>query len=225
MLLLKINSLIYHLISLQKNYLAGQTKPIKMKNFTIILFVTIFISVTNSLAQQDDKLTYFVGVGPAIDGNIGMWGVNFSNEFSFKVGKRGSINPSLTFYQSITEFGSSASSNSSDDNSSGIFTNATIRYNLLKTKKDFRISLAIGPSFQLGSENLFGGAFYDENGIPDYRYRIEKFNRLGITQQITFDWAAKNENRANSAMVSMTSFEGYWPWYLMATYRIGFKLK
>lgn len=196
-----------------------------MKHFTIILIATIFNTVTNSFAQQNDKLIYFVGVGPAIDGNIGMWGVNFSNELSFKVGKRGSINPSLTFYQSITEFGSSAGSNSSDDNSSGIFTNATIRYNLLKTKKDFRISLAIGPSFQLGSENTLSSANFNQDGVPDYRYRIEKFNRLGITQQITFDWAAKNDNRANSAMISMTSFEGYWPWYLMATYRIGFKLK
>lgn len=196
-----------------------------MKKFTFILLASIFISGINAFAQKDDKLTYFVGVGPGIDGNIGMWGINFSNELSFKVGKRGSINPSLTFYQSITEFGSSADSNSSDDNSSGIFTNATIGYNLLKTKNDFKISVAIGPSFQLGSENLFGGIYYNEIEVPNYLYRIEKFNRLGITQQITFDWAAKNENRVNSAMISMTSFEGYWPWYLMVTYRIGFKLK
>ncbi len=202
-----------------------QTKPLEMKKFTFILIATIFITGTNALAQQDDKLTYFVGVGPTIDGNIGLWGLNFSNELSFKVGKRGSINPSLTFYQSITPFDSDEDPNLNKDNSSGIFTNATIGYNLLKTKKDFKISVAIGPSFQLGSENSLGGIYYDENDVPDYRYQIEKYNRLGITQQITFDWAAKNENRVNSAMISMTSFEGYWPWYLMATYRIGFKLK
>ncbi|MDI1322341.1 MAG: hypothetical protein PSV36_06300 [Algoriphagus sp.] len=196
-----------------------------MKKFTFILLTTIFFSGTSAFAQQDNKLTYFVGVGPAIDGNIGLWGLNFSNELSFKFGKRGSINPSLTFYQSIGSFDNFEDSRLNEDNSSGIFTNATLGYNLLKTKNDFKISVAIGPSFQLGSENALGSIYYDENDVPDYRYRIEKFNRLGITQQITFDWASKNENRVNSAMISMTSFEGYWPWYLMATYRIGFKLK
>lgn len=194
-----------------------------MKKFTFILLASIFISGINALAQTDDKLTYFVGVGPAIDGNIGLWGINFSNELSFKVGKRGSINPSLTFYQSITEFGSSADANLNKDNSSGMFTNATLQYNLIQTKKDFKISVAIGPSFQLGSETISRGI--NENGVPDYRYETEKFKRLGITQQILFDWPSKNVNRLNSAMISMTSFEGYWPWYLMATYRIGFKLK
>jgi hypothetical protein len=141
------------------------------------------------------------------------------------VGKRGSINPSLTFYQSISSFDKFEDPNRNQDNSSGMFTNATIGYNLLKTKNDFKISVTIGPSFQLGSQNTLGSIYYDENEVPDYRYQIEKYNRLGITQQITFDWASKNENRENSAMISMTSFEGYWPWYLMATYRIGFKLK
>lgn len=196
-----------------------------MKKFTFILLTSIFISGINALAQTNDKLTYYVGVGPAIDGNIGLWGINFSNELSFKVGKKGSINPSLTFYHSIGSFDNYEDANRNNDNSSGLFTSATLGYNILKTKNDFKISIAIGPSFQLGSENSFGGIYYNEIEVPNYLYRIEKFNRLGITQQITFDWAAKNENRVNSAMISMTSFEGYWPWYLMATYRIGFKLK
>ena len=196
-----------------------------MKKTVLFLIAFVFLFGQNLFAQTDDKLTYFVGVGPAIDGNIGMWGINFSNELSFKVGKRGSINPSLTFYHSIGSFDNYEDSHRNEDNSSGLFTSATIGYNLLKTKNDFKISVAIGPSFQLGSENALAGIYYDENDVPDYRYQIEKYNRLGITQQITFDWATKNENRVNSAMISMTSFEGYWPWYLMATYRIGFKLK
>ena len=97
-----------------------------------------------------------------------------------------------------------------------------------KTKNDFRISLAIGPSFQIGSENSTEGAVlrYDDFGnYYEYLYSINKFARLGYTQQVIFDWKSKNENRRNSALVSMSSFNGYWPWYLMATYRIGFKLK
>lgn len=202
-----------------------QTKPPTMRNFTLILFATFFFTAKNSFAQQKDKLTYFVGFGPAIDGNIGLWGLNFNNELSFKIGKRGSINPSLTFYQSMDSFDKFGNPNLHKDNSSGLFTNATIRYNLLQTAKNFKIAFAIGPSFQLGSENTLSNVFYNGNEITDYRYQIEKFSRIGITQQIIFDWASKNENRVNSAMISMTSFEGYWPWYLMATYRIGFNLK
>lgn len=176
-------------------------------------------------AQDDSKLTYYVGVGPAIDGNLGLFGVNLSNELSFKLGKRTSINPSVTFYQSIKSFDNYDDKNLEQDNSSGLFTNATFKYDILKTKKDFRISLAVGPSFQIGGENNWSSYFNGENDQPDYRYSVERFARIGYTQQIAFDWKSKNENRRNSAMLSMSSFDGYWPWYLMATYRIGFKLK
>ncbi len=196
-----------------------------MKKTSILAITLLFILTSNSFAQQYDKLTYYVGVGPVIDGNIGLWGINFNNELSFKVGKRTSFNPSLTFYHSINSFDKFEDPNLRQDNSSGIFTNATFKYDLIQTKNDFKISVAIGPSFQLGSENTLSSANFNQEGVPDYRYQIEKFKRPGITQQISFDWASKNDNRVNSAMISMTSFEGYWPWYLMATYRIGFKLK
>jgi hypothetical protein len=165
-----------------------------------------------------------VGFGPVIDGNIGLWGLNFNNELSFKTGKRSFINPSLTFYQSISSFDNFEDPNLQKDNSSGLFMNTTFRYDLIKTAKNFKIALAIGPSFQLGSENTLSSVFYAENQAPDYRYQIESFKRIGITHQIIFDWPSKNENRKNSALISMSSFEGYWPWYLMATYRIGFHL-
>lgn len=196
-----------------------------MTKTSILLLFSLFILGHNSFGQKQEKLTYFVGIGPVVDGNIGLWGNNFTNELSFKVGKRTSINPSLTFYHSVGSFDQSDDPNLNQDNSSGIFTNATFKYNLIKIKKDFKISAAFGPSFQLGSENFLAGIHYNQGEPPDYRYRIEKFNRLGLTQQISFDWASKNINRWNSATVSISSFGGYWPWYLMATYRIGFKLK
>lgn len=197
-----------------------------IKSLGITSIILLFLFSSNLLAQQNEKLTYFVGIGPTIDGNIGLWGINFSNELSFKLGNRGSFNPSLTYYQSISSFDQFEDPNFRKDNSSGLFTNATFGYNLLRTKNNFKISLAIGPSFQLGSENTLSSANFNQNDIfPDYRYNVEKFNRLGIIQQILFDWPSKNENRVNSAMISMTSFEGYWPWYLMATYRVGFKLR
>lgn len=198
-----------------------------MNRFFLPLFALLtFFLQTIGFSQENKNLTYYVGVGPAIDGNGGLLGINVSNELSFGIGKRTSINPSLTYYQSIRYLNEGEKQR--NDNSSGLFTNVTFKYNVLKTKNDFRVSLAFGPSFQIGSENGYGGSYliYDEveNYYVDIKY-VERFIRLGYTQQVIFDWKSKNENRRNSAMVSMSSFDGYWPWYLMASYRVGFKLK
>ncbi|UZD22745.1 hypothetical protein PBT90_04840 [Algoriphagus halophytocola] len=191
------------------------------------ILLTLFLG-SSSFAQEAKNLTYYIGAGPAIDGNIGLYGIHVSNELSYSLGKRTTLNPSLTYYQSIKSFDNFDDPNFGQDNSSGLFTSATLKYDVLKTKKDFRISLAFGPSFQIGSENSTDGAYLrqDELGTYyEYLYSIERFARLGYTQQVVFDWKSKNENRRNSALVSMSSFGGYWPWYLMATYRMGFKLK
>lgn len=196
------------------------------KSILLVLALFTFRFQSNVFAQTKEKLTYYVGVGPAIDGNIGLWGVNISNELSFGLGKRTSLNPSLTYYQSIASF--DTFDEVKNDNSSGLFTNLTFKYDVLQTTNDFRISLAFGPSFQLGSQNTFSGTFFMEDVTGTYyedRFDIESFARIGYTQQVAFDWKSKNENRRNSAVVSMSSFGGYWPWYLMATYRMGFKLK
>ncbi|MDR7131743.1 hypothetical protein J2X69_004108 [Algoriphagus sp. 4150] len=195
---------------------------------SLLVFSALFLCFLHSsaFAQDKEKLTYYVGIGPTVDGNGGLLGVNVSNELSFGLGKRISLNPSLTYYQSIKYWDEKESYK--QDNSSGLFTNVTLKYDVLKTKKDFRISLAFGPSFQLGSENGYGGTVLRFDGIENYYeklFTVERFARLGYTQQIAFDWKSKNENRRNSAVVSMSSFSGYWPWYLMATYRMGFRLK
>ncbi|WPR76394.1 hypothetical protein [Algoriphagus sp. NG3] len=200
-----------------------------MKKSLLLCFalVTYFIQ-SSALAQESNKLTFYVGIGPAIDGNLGLYGINVSNELSFGVGKRTSLNPSLTYYQSIKSFDNFDDPKFGQDNSSGLFTNVTFKYDVLKTKNDFKISLAFGPSFQIGSENSTDGAYlrYDDLGnYYEYFYTLERFARLGYTQQVAFDWKSKNENRRNSAVVSMSSFDGYWPWYLMASYRIGFRLR
>lgn len=198
----------------------------KLKKITCIFLITFFLHGTSVFAQKEEKLTYYVGVGPTIDGNGGLLGINVNNELSFKLGKRTSVNPSLTFYQSIKYWNEDNSNK--NDNSSGLFTNVTFKYDVFKTINDFRVSLAFGPSFQIGSENGYGGSYlvYDDFGnYYNQILNVKRYIRLGYTQQIAFDWKSKNENRRNSAIVSMSSFDGYWPWYLMATYRIGFKLK
>lgn len=189
--------------------------------FTLLLLFNLGLT---TFSQEKKDITYYVGVGPVVDGNGGLLGINVNNELSFKLGKKTYLNPSLTYYQSIGYL--NMGEKYRNDNSSGLFTNVTFKYNLLKTKNDFKVSLAFGPSFQIGSENGYGGSYLVYDDVENYYAEIrnvERFIRIGYTQQIVFDWKSKNENRSNSALLSMSSFDGYWPWYLMATYRIGFK--
>ena len=195
---------------------------------SLLLFLAIIPCFfhSNAFAQETNKLTYYFGAGPTIDGNGGLLGVNVNNELNFRLGKRTSLNPSLTFYQSIGYL--NAREKLRNDNSSGLFTNVTFKYDVFKTKNDFRVSLAFGPSFQIGSENGYGGSYLVYDDVEDYyaeKHYVKRYIRLGYTQQVVFDWKSKNENRRNSAVLSMSSFDGYWPWYLMATYRLGFRLK
>ena len=71
------------------------------KSSLIVIAITLCFLQSIAFAQDKDKLIYYVGVGPTIDGNGGLLGVNISNELSFALGKRSSLNPSLTYYQSI----------------------------------------------------------------------------------------------------------------------------
>jgi len=71
-----------------------------MKTNQLLLAILFFTMVhAASFGQVRPKLQYTVGTGGSYDGNIGLWGVNFSNELNVSLGKRTSFNTNLTFYQ------------------------------------------------------------------------------------------------------------------------------
>jgi hypothetical protein len=201
-----------------------------MKTITLTIFILLLISAT-SFAQQLEKssnMTYRVGTGVLVEGNWGFYGLNVINELSFKVRDRFSINPSLTYYQSIIN--SNFSYTFPEDREefvSGIFTDVRFQYDIIRTKKDFRLGLAFGPSYQLGGEVIHLG-YRLSNEEPRVQessgFEITRHRRLGYVTQVTFDWQPANPNRRNTIGVSMSSFEGYWPYYLLVNYRLGFKL-
>lgn len=114
-----------------------------------------------SLGQESAKsnnMTYRIGTGVLVEGNWGFYGLNVINELSFKVRERFSINPSLTYYHSIIN--SNFSYTFPEDREefvSGIFTDVRFQYDIIRTKKDFRLGLAFGPSFQFGGEAIHCG--------------------------------------------------------------------
>lgn len=200
-----------------------------------VLLVLSFlaISFSNAVAQEgkQKELIYRIGAGPSIEGNWGFWAINFMNELSYYTTPRFSINPSLTYLVSVADFdlgGGYWEPRMNGENTetfvSSLFTDIRFQYDIIKTDKDFRLGIGFGPSFQYGGDGVHGGWVLNEFGDYDSVWRVERHVRLGYVTQVTFDWQCKNLNRRNTLGVSMSSFGGYWPYYLYVNYRIGFKL-
>ena len=195
-----------------------------------LLAAVLLLMVSQHLMAQEiqRKMIYSLGAGPAIEGDIGMWAINISNDLSYYLNDRISINPNLTYFHTIADFGASAAERKEfrQDYASSLFAGIKIKADILKTERDFRIGIAAGPSFQLGGTSYHQGFATDEDrNLISTGYRVEKHARLGYTTQVVFDWKSPNPNRRTSAAISMSSFSGYWPYYLMATYSLGFQLK
>ena len=110
---------------------------------------------------------------------------------------------------------------------SSLFANVKIQVDILRTAKNFKVGIAAGPAFQLGGTSYHRGFSMDvDNIMVSMGYEVEKHRRLGYVTELLFDWPNVDPNRRGSAAVSMSSFfSGYWPYYLMASYRLGFRLK
>lgn len=162
-----------------------------------------------------------------MEGNHGMWAFNITNQFSYYFNDRISINPSLTYFGSLADVDIMyRDEEETQDYASSLFTDVKIQADILRSPKDFRIGLAVGPSFQFGGTSYHRGFTMDiDKNMVSMGYEVEKHKRLGYVTELIIDWPHARSNRRSSAAVSMSSFSGYWPYYLMVTYRLGFQLK
>lgn len=199
----------------------------------IILITIVYFGLTCSLTAQvkeDTRSYYRIGAGLGIEGNYGLWALNLTNEFIYYASPRFSINPALTYFVSIADFdlrGNYWKPELNGDNINGfvstLFTDLKFQYDIIKTTDDLRVGIGFGPSFQFGGEALHGGWVLNQFNEYQSIWYIERHRRLGYVTQVSFDWAGKL-NRRNMIGISMHSFEGYWPYYLMVNYRFGFPL-
>ncbi len=199
----------------------------------LIFLAFLCVSVSSAIAQEgrQKELIYRIGAGPGIEGNAGLWTINLMNELSYYATPRFSINPSFTFMASVEDFDLSGrywkpmmNGDNTETFVASLFTDVRFQYDIIKTKKDFRLGIGFGPSFQYGGDGFHGGWGLNEFGNYSSFWLVERHARLGYVTQVTFDWQGKNLNRRNTLGISMSSFEGYWPYYLNVNYRIGFKL-
>jgi hypothetical protein len=193
--------------------------------------VFIFFFSLNLWAQDVPSIpkhVYRIGAGAVIDGNAGYLGLNFTNEFSYYFADRLSINPTITFFSSLTDFEGRYHSPLLDgmennEFSSGLFTDVKLRFDILKFPKDnFRLGIAVGPSLQIGGEAWTRGFTQGQDGeMVSMGYHVERHRRLGYVSQVSFEWQKPESRIRHFVGVGMQSYSGYWPYYLMVNYQIG----
>jgi hypothetical protein len=165
-----------------------------MKKTKILILIFLGIIVSASAQEKDSRLVYRIGGGPGIEGNIGKVALNFSNELSIFFHDRISINPSITYFVSVADtdgWPNTREKRSEEENefSSSMFTDVKFQFDLIKTKNDFRLGVAAGPSFQLGGDATFRGyATNESNELVPLGYEVNKYRRLGYVTQLSFDW-------------------------------------
>jgi hypothetical protein len=196
-----------------------------------IVFLIIFIVFSNFLFSQnyENSLVYNVGFGPGIEGNMGLYGFSVEQELDFHLKKRLMLSGSLNFFQTLgnIENGGWVYDVSKFDVShhTGLFTNLEAAF-LIISKEKVKIGATFGPSFQIGGGSYYTGFLYDfENDHFTHYYENFQHRRLGYSTGIMASWAHKNPNRQSSIKLRMYSFEGYYGYFLMTGYRLGFKIK
>ncbi|MBC6368794.1 hypothetical protein [Algoriphagus sp. AK58] len=192
----------------------------------LILFFLIGIQAS-SLAQVKPKLQYSIGAGGSHDGANMLYGINFTNELNYRLGKRTSLNAGLLFYQSIggLEKNEFAPGQRNLDNSSGFFITPSFKYNLIQRPSGFNLSFALGPTLQIGGEGYMANInYFNPESGPELVNFIDNYQRIGIFAELEAEWKTKNPNVRNAASISASGFDSYLQWYINATYKVRFGL-
>jgi hypothetical protein len=192
-----------------------------------LLLAILFLAVVHvtAFAQEKEKPNFTFGIGPTIDNRLSLWGVNFVNEVDLPLSSRLTFSPSLTFYHSIgnLDFNHPNKGLKKEDFSAGIFINPKLKYDILQGKNGFILSFAAAPSLQIGSQAFVSNINFSNPENPEWVRFPSKLTQLGLLLEMEGEWKTKNPNINQAISVSASGFDGEFPWYLMATYKIKIK--
>lgn len=201
---------------------------INRKSFFLMAFC---LCSTVAFTQAVEKnIVYNAGLGPGIEGNIGLIGLCVTNEFSFQLTNRIAFHPSLNYFGTLRQFseddGLGYPGSPNADSHAGFFINAPIQFTLLKIKS-FALGVSGGPSLEIGTSsfNTSSQFDFDTGQWVNHTWEVEYHRRVGYLTSLVAAWPHKrNENRSSSIIVSVYSFDNYYGYFLMTTYRFGFLL-
>ncbi len=196
-----------------------------MTNRLFFLLIAFFLSYFSVAQEFDRSLMYKIGIGPGIEGNIGLIGLVFSNELSIDLSNRFSVNPSLTFFGTVRQWTMYDDGTPNNDHHSGFFTNITGQFDFIKTARNFNVGIGIGPSFEIGSSTFRTSGQFIDGRWTNFTYDVNHHKRMGYVTNLVFSWNHQKKISNSSLLVSMYSFDNYYGYFLMTTYRAGFRLK
>ena len=189
----------------------------KKLNFVVIL-VMLFIS-SSSYAQKSSirKAKYSVGFGYGFNSNVGNDGLIISNDYKYYLSNRLALNPALSYFQSINLFHDFEEGYKSH---SGLVLSFSLDYTIYN-KKDFNISLNLGPSFEIGDQSRTWMRTYIDGVLTEERFENERLFVPGVVGNIEFSWD-ENKKFVKSISIISNSQYGLIPNSLGIVYKIGF---
>ncbi|WP_186757856.1 hypothetical protein [Echinicola salinicaeni] len=199
-----------------------------IKIFLIGLVIS-FLSFLQLNAQSKSDTYLNFGGGVAVEGNVGIPGINIASDLNYYLNKSLSLNPSLILFQS-TDFPQKRTSEnpypSLADKSTALLMSLGFQADILKTNDGFRMGLAAGPSYHVGVDKYFIGYTINENNVlvSNGHERISR-SQLGLITQLSFDWEGNQADRKHAIDLSVTGYDNYFGWHAMLTYKVGFLLK
>lgn len=204
----------------------SKLKLFLMKTNRLLLAILLLAMVqAASFAQEKEKHKFTFGAGPAIEHNLGLWGINIVNEVDLSISKRFTFTPSLTFYHSIgnIDFDHPNKGLKKEDFSSGIFINPKLKYDILQAENGFILSFAAAPSFQIGSHAFVANINSSNPESPEWMRFPSKFNRLGLLLELEAEWNTKNPNINQAIAISFSGYDLDMPSYIMASFKVKIK--
>ncbi len=183
-------------------------KLLALSGFILILSSTVF-------SQSEKQLTYSLGVGFGNENSVSNYGIYLSNDLKIPVAQKISLNPRLSFFQSLGSI--EQSSDYGYRSHTGLFIEPGVSYFPFSNG----LSINAGPSLQIGNATYLETQYADPFGEGTIdRYKNDYLRRIGFYFDVEFSWVLPS-NRISTLGIKSSSFEIF-PEFLALTYKIGF---
>ena len=193
-------------------------------NMTLIrkmIFLAILMGLIFNQAFTQNKFgdkIYSVGLGFGNENNVGNYGLYFSNDLRFYLTNRLSVNPRVSFFQSLGSI--EPEKHYGYRSHSGIFFDLGANISLI-TNNSHDLSFSAGPSFQMGNETFSSGITVRNEVLVDEGFETITLRRLGFYCDLEFSFPVLNQIHSIGLR---SSYFGIYPEFLGITYKIGIKL-
>ncbi|UJP66134.1 hypothetical protein [Mongoliitalea daihaiensis] len=185
-----------------------------------LICILCLLPIISFSQDKASKIHYSFGGGTTIDNNNLLWGLNMGTELNYRLAKRFSLNTGVSFFQSLGNFENNPLSEI--DQSSGIFISPTLRYDIIQKDSGFKLAFGAGPSLQLGGESVRVRNFFNPQDPIPFTI-INKYQRVGLLLELEAEWKSKNPNVRNAVGISAYGADGFFPWFIGATYKVRFQ--